>query len=149
MASFRLRWEIDVDADDAAAAARQARDYQLRPGAQVGVFEVADEQGSVVEIDLDEGEQQQLATRFPFWIESVRPIEQEAALLGTVYIFAVLHHAWFVQVVEDDGDQVAVDDPHGRLAESHQLDSDGGRMQTVQVPGYSGDYVLVVYPAGD
>ena len=91
----------------------------------------------------------QLATHLPDWIESVRPIEGEAALLGTAYILGVLHHAWFVQVVDDDGDQVAVDDPCGRLAEFHQLDADAGRMQTVQVPGHPGDYVLVIYPAGD
>jgi hypothetical protein len=78
----------------------------------------------------------------------VRPIEGEAALLGTVYIFGVLHHAWFVEVIEDDDDQVAVDDPHGRLDEFHALDADAGRMQTVQVPGYAGEYVLVIYPAG-
>ena len=79
----------------------------------------------------------------------MRLIEGEAALLGTAYILGVLHHAWFVRVVERDGDQVAVDDPYDRLAEFHQLDADAGRMQTVQVPGYPGDYVLVIYPAGD
>jgi hypothetical protein len=149
LTSFRATWVIDVDATDAAAAARKARDFQLRPDAEVGVFEVTDGQGRGAKIDLDEDEQQQLATRFPFWIESVRPIEDEAALLATVYIFGVLHHAWFVEVLEDDGDQVAVDDPHGRLDEFHALDADAGRMQTVQVPGYPGEYVLVIYPAGD
>jgi hypothetical protein len=81
-------------------------------------------------------------------IESLRAIEGEASLLGTVYLFGVLHHAWFVRVEEQDGDQVAVDDPHGRLEEFQQLDADGGAMQTVAVPGYPGEYVLVIYPAG-
>lgn len=81
-------------------------------------------------------------------IEGIRPIEDEAALLGTVYIFDVLHHAWFVRVEEQDGDHVAVDDPHGRLEEFQQLDGDHGAMQTVNVPGYPGEYVVVICPAG-
>jgi hypothetical protein len=150
MTTFRATWVIDVDADDAAEAARKARDYQLRPDAQVGVFEVTDGQGRVVKVDLDEkDEREQLAPQLPSWIESLRPIEEEAALLATVYILGVLHHAWFVQVVDEDGDQVAVNDPCGRLAEFQQLDADRGRMQTIQIPGYPGDYVLVIYPAGD
>jgi hypothetical protein len=81
-------------------------------------------------------------------IESLRAIEGEASILGTVYVFGVLHHAWFVRVEGQDGDQVAVDDPHGRLEEFQQLDADRGAMQTVDVPGYPGEYVLVIYPAG-
>jgi hypothetical protein len=60
-----------------------------------------------------------------------------------------MHHAWFVQVEEADGDQVAVNDPYNRLEEFQQLDADAGRFQTVEVPGFSGEYVLVIYPAGD
>ena|SRR5450755_1615692 len=81
-------------------------------------------------------------------IEGLRAIQGEGSLLGTVYAFGVLHHAWFVLVEEQDGDQVAVDDPHGRLEEFQQLDADRGAMQTVDVPGYPGQYVLVIYPAG-
>jgi hypothetical protein len=81
-------------------------------------------------------------------IESLRAIEGEASILGTVYAFGVLHHAWFVRVEEQDGDQVAVDDPQGRLEEFQQLDADRGAMQTVDVPGYPGQYVLIIYPAG-
>jgi nucleotide-binding universal stress UspA family protein len=150
MTTFRATWVIDVDTDDAAEAARKARDYQLRSDAQVGVFEVTDGQGRVVKADLDEkDEREQLAPQIPSWIESLRPIEEEAALLASVYLFGVLHHAWFVQVVDEDGDQVAVNDPSGRLAEFQQLDADRGRMQTIQIPGHPGDYVLVIYPAGD
>jgi hypothetical protein len=83
-----------------------------------------------------------------FRIESIRAIEGEAALLGIVYIFGILHHAWFIRVEERDGEQVPVDDPHGRLDEFHQLDADRGPMQTVDVPGHPGEYVLVIYPAG-
>jgi hypothetical protein len=150
MTTFQTTWVMDVDADDAREAARKARDYQLRSDAQVGVFDVTDGKGRVVKVDLDgEDEQEQLAPQLPAWIENVRPIEDEAALLATVYILGVLHHAWFVEVVDEDGDQVAVNDPHGRLDEFQQLDADRGRMQTVQVPGYPGAYVVVIYPAGD
>jgi hypothetical protein len=153
MPSFRLTWTIDIDAPDPVAAARRAREYQLRPDAEVGVFDVVDEQGSVVMVDLDADdatEREQRPAGFPFRIESVRPIEGEEALLGIVYIFGVLHHAWFVRVAtDDDDDQVAVDDPYGRLEEFRQLDADGGRLRTVEVPGFPGrEYVLVIYPAG-
>jgi hypothetical protein len=82
-------------------------------------------------------------------IQGVRPVDGEAALLGHVFVHGVMHHAWFVQVEEADGDQVAVNDPYNRLEEFQQLDADAGRFQTVEVPGFSGQYVLVIYPAGD
>jgi hypothetical protein len=82
-------------------------------------------------------------------IQDVRPVDGEAALLGHVFVHGVMHHAWFVQVEEADGDQVAVNDPYNRLEEFQQLDADAGRFQTVEVPGFSGQYVLVIYPAGD
>jgi hypothetical protein len=82
-------------------------------------------------------------------IQDVRPVDEEAALLGHVFIHGVMHHAWFVQVEECDGDQVAVHDPYNRLEELQQLDADAGRFQTVEVPGFRGTYVVVIYPAGE
>jgi hypothetical protein len=90
-----------------------------------------------------------LFTRPRAKIQGIRQVEDEAALLGHVYIFGVMHHAWFVEVEERDGDQVAVDDPYDRLEEFQQLDADAGRFQTVEVPGFPGEYVLVIYPAGE
>jgi hypothetical protein len=202
MASYRVTWTIDVDADDDVTAARKAQRYQRTPGAEVGVFEVTDEEGRTVTVDLDAETVEERAERMDarggsaanspscdhcaektvelepgrcghgepcglcaqcqadaergsrelrttrLRIEGLRAIEGEAALLGTVYIFGVLHHAWFVRVEELDGDQVAVDDPHGRLEEFQQLDEDRGRMRTVSVRGYPGEYVVVIYPAG-
>jgi hypothetical protein len=81
-------------------------------------------------------------------IQDLRKIEGEAALLGHVFIYGVMHHAWFVEVEERDGDQVAVDDPYNRLDEFQQLDVDAGRFQAVEVPGFEGTYVVVIYPAG-
>jgi hypothetical protein len=82
-------------------------------------------------------------------IQDVRQVDGEAALLGHVFIHGVMHHAWFVQVEERDGDQVAVHDPYNRLEEFQQLDADAGRFQTVEVPGFEGTHVLVIYPAGE
>jgi hypothetical protein len=203
MASFRVTWTIDVEADDDVTAAREAQRYQRKPGAAVGVFEVTGEGGRTVTVDLDydtveeraegmndrrrsapnapscdhcgeraveleagacslgdpcrlcvqcradaaSGTRELRTTRMR--IEGLRAVEGEAALLGTVYILGVLHHAWFVRVEDQDGDQVAVDDPHGRLEEFQQLDADRGAMQTVTVPGYPGRYVVVIYPAGE
>ena len=82
-------------------------------------------------------------------IQDVHSVDEEAALLGHVFIHGIMHHAWFVQVEERDGDQVAVHDPYNRLEEFRQLDADAGRFQTVEVPGFPGEYVLVIYPAGE
>lgn len=54
MPQFRLIWEIDIDADDAVTACREARRIQLNPEATVGVFDVTDKEGRTVKVDLDE-----------------------------------------------------------------------------------------------
>lgn len=54
MPQFRLTWEIDIDADDAVTACREARRMQLDAGAIVGAFDVTDKEGRTVHIDLDE-----------------------------------------------------------------------------------------------
>lgn len=79
-------------------------------------------------------------------IEGIRKIDDEAALLGLVYVLGVLHHAWFVQVEDRGGAQVAVNDPYNRLDDFYRLDVDAGPFQTVEVPGFDGEYVLVMYP---
>jgi hypothetical protein len=54
MPSYRLTWKIDIDAVDEVTAAREARRYQLDPGAIVGVFDVTDMHGRTTRVDLDE-----------------------------------------------------------------------------------------------
>jgi hypothetical protein len=80
-------------------------------------------------------------------IEGIRPVDGEATLLGHAYVLGVLHHAWLLRVVEADGLQVAVEDPHDRLDDLHHLAGDGGPFSTVEVPGFPGQYALVIVPA--
>lgn len=82
-------------------------------------------------------------------IESIRRIDGEAALLGHAYILGVLHHAWFVHVEDRDGEQIPVDDPYCRLEDFYRLDADAGPLRTVEVSGFEGDYVVVIYPGSN
>ena len=79
-------------------------------------------------------------------IEGIRRLDGEATLLGHVYLLGTLHHAWFVQVEERPEGQVAIADPHHRLEDVHYLAGDGGPFETVAVPGFLGEYVLVISP---
>ena len=56
---YRVRWEIEVEAERPRDAAEKARDYQVKPGTSAMVFEVAEIQpyamrryGDPVTIDL-------------------------------------------------------------------------------------------------
>jgi hypothetical protein len=89
------------------------------------------------------------AARIAGHVEGIRQIDDEAALLGRVYILGVLHHAWFVQVQYRCGEQVAVNDPYDRLNDFYRLDTEIGAFQTVAVPGFPGEYVLVIYPGSN
>lgn len=80
-------------------------------------------------------------------IDGISRVEDEATLLGHVYVLGVLHHAWLLQVVEPAGEQVAVDDPHHRLDDLHYLSGDGGPFESIEVPGFPGKYALVIAPA--
>jgi hypothetical protein len=80
-------------------------------------------------------------------IEGVRQVDGEATLLGHAYILGILHHAWFIKVSSAAGEQVAVNDPHGRFDDLHYLAGDGGPFETLEVPGFPGEYALVIAPA--
>lgn len=57
---YRVNWCIDIDdADNPRDAARQAMEYMTRPGSEATVFEVTDNQGRTVTVDLldDENEE--------------------------------------------------------------------------------------------
>jgi hypothetical protein len=54
--TYHVVWEIDIEGDDPREAAIKAREAQQhpRPGYWVGVFDVTDENGNTVRVDLDE-----------------------------------------------------------------------------------------------
>lgn len=58
MTEFRVRWEIDVDADDPRAAAREAQRMQQmdREDYWCGAFTVVEPSGVAHHVDLDEPE---------------------------------------------------------------------------------------------
>ena len=80
-------------------------------------------------------------------IEGIHLLDGEANLLGHTYILGVLHHAWLVAVTDTDGQQLPVDDPHHRLDDLHYLAGDAGPFETIELPGFSGRYALVIAPA--
>ena len=79
-------------------------------------------------------------------ITGLRQLDGEDTLLGTVYLFGVAHHAQFIRVKEDEetGEQVPTNDPEGRWEDVCWLYEQA--YQTVEVPGFEGDYVLVIHP---
>ena len=48
---------------------------------------------------------------------------------------------------EEGSEQVAVKDPYDRLGDVQRLNE--GRLLTVKVPGYEGDYAMVIFPFAD
>jgi hypothetical protein len=50
--TYRVSWEIDIEADSARDAARKAQDIQLDPSSTATVFKVQRPDGSVAMFDL-------------------------------------------------------------------------------------------------
>jgi len=74
---------------------------------------------------------------------------EEACLKAVTEILGVPHHVYLIEVTDvqeeaDATEQVAVHDPYDRLGDVQRLDE--GRLLTVKVPDYEGDYALVVFP---
>ena len=57
---MHVTWEVDVDADTPKDAARQALAIQRRADSTATVFDVTDESGHTVHVDLDENEDVEL-----------------------------------------------------------------------------------------
>ena len=49
----RVKWEVDVEADTPEDASRQALAIQRKPDSTATVFDVTDESGKTVRVDLD------------------------------------------------------------------------------------------------
>jgi len=74
---------------------------------------------------------------------------EEACLKAVTEILGVPHHVYFIEVTrvseqEDAREQVAVQDPYDRLGDVQRLNE--GRLLTVHIPGFPGDYAAVVFP---
>lgn len=52
--TYRVVWEIDIDAPDPRTAAQIARGYQRDREARVGVFSCTDEASTTHRVDLDD-----------------------------------------------------------------------------------------------
>jgi hypothetical protein len=50
--TYKLIWEIDIDAASPKAAAKKAREYQLDPDSTATVFDVFNEKGKKTRVDL-------------------------------------------------------------------------------------------------
>jgi hypothetical protein len=74
--------------------------------------------------------------------------EDEDTIHGTVVLLGVSHHAQFIRVTEDgDGVQVPTRDPHERYADMQRIYD--VNYQTVQIPGFEGNWVLLIHPGED
>lgn len=54
MPEYTVTWEVQLDAESPEEAARLARAWQRNAACRVGCFEVTDEAGEIVLVDLDE-----------------------------------------------------------------------------------------------
>jgi hypothetical protein len=118
----------------------EARWKKISAEADTDITEVADDKSASVK-------------ELPAWnfrLRNVRSLHDdgdetpEDALLGTIDIFGVSHHAWFVRVEERDDELVGVNDPYDRLEEIFSAVQ--GRPETVEVPGFPGRYAVLIYP---
>lgn len=73
--------------------------------------------------------------------------DEEDVLLGKVLIFKVPHHVTFIRVVYDEKLMMlrATRDPYDRLEDIYARITEGVP-QTVNVPGFEGDWVVSVEP---
>jgi hypothetical protein len=79
-------------------------------------------------------------------VVGLRRLEGEDVLLGTVALFGCLHHFQAVRVTRDaQGCQVALRDPHHRFADVALVNGDGA-LETVELPGFEGEWILCIYP---
>lgn len=72
--------------------------------------------------------------------------EPEDVLIGTLHVFGVGHFVTLVRVHRDvEGMLVGTNDPHNRL-EDVLAGADEGSPQTIELPGFEGEWVLGVDP---
>jgi hypothetical protein len=81
-------------------------------------------------------------------LKNVTDLRPEAAYPKAVTeVFGVYHHVYFIKVTNEDGMQEAVNDSHGYYQDMQCLNA--GTLCTVEVPGYPGRYVMVLFPLAE
>jgi len=53
MANYRVKWEIDIEADSPEEAAKESLKIQRDPDSVATIFDVTDDNGVTTEIDLN------------------------------------------------------------------------------------------------
>ena len=53
MANYRVKWEIDIEADSPEEAAKEALKIQRDPDSVATIFDVIDDNGVTIQIDLN------------------------------------------------------------------------------------------------
>jgi hypothetical protein len=74
-------------------------------------------------------------------------LDDEDVMLGTVHIFRTAHHVQLVKVRRgEDGMLEGTCDPENRLEEVYAAGGYDGSPQTVDLPGFDGEWVVTVTP---
>jgi len=100
------------------------------------------------QIDLTTSDGKLLVALFGGTLEKLTWLEGEDVLLGCIILLNVRHHVTLVRVHTVDGMQEPTRDPHGRLEDILAGDYDGVP-ETVELPGFEGEWVLGVDPYRD
>mgnify|MGYP001282407958 CR=1 FL=1 len=99
------------------------------------------------EIDLTTEEGKLLVSLFGGTLEKLTWLRGEDCLLGCVRLVRAPHHLTLVRVHTVDGVQEATRDPHNRLDDVLRGADSAG--DTVELPGFNGEWVLGVDPYRD
>jgi hypothetical protein len=100
-----------------------------------------------LEIDLTTEDGKLLVSLFGGTLEKLTWLGGEDCLLGCVRLVRAPHHLTLVRVHTVDGVQEATRDPHNRLDDVLRGADSAG--DTVELPGFEGEWVLGVDPYRD
>lgn len=127
MPEYRVTWEIDVEADDAVSAAREAQRSQRKIGTWANVFDCWSDAGQVARVDLAEHD----GPEVPFQAEMVdwRAGDGATALTGDDL------KPWPVKITKVNGTSIDI-----------QLKAPDGTSRAVWLEIEGGDLRVRVYP---
>ncbi len=89
---------------------------------------------------------EQFPTAGGYRIEELSKLEDENVLMGKIYLDGQYHHVQFVEVQTIDGEQQPVNDPERRYYDGVGQFNDEC-MRTVKLAGFTGNYVMFIFPA--